>query len=69
MAGCLLDISIHPAVLGGSLRFCEQPAVRLKARSRALVKAVRLAPSVSGRYTELIAGETVFTLISPACDE
>jgi hypothetical protein len=33
MAGCVLDLSIHPAVLGGSLRFCEQPATRLKARS------------------------------------
>jgi hypothetical protein len=29
MAGCLLDLSIHSAVLGGSLRFCEQPATRL----------------------------------------
>ena len=29
VAGYLLDLSIHPAVLGGSLRFCEQPATRL----------------------------------------
>jgi hypothetical protein len=33
MAGCLLDLSIDPVVLGGSLRFCEQLATRLKARS------------------------------------
>ena len=33
MAGCLLDLSIYPAVLGGSLRLCEQPATRLKARN------------------------------------
>jgi hypothetical protein len=65
MAGCLLDLSIHPGVLGGSLRFCEQPATRLKARSSSdktfmlkvllwmRVVLLRLRPSVSGDYLRI----------------